>query len=116
MGEKILPSLFGMTHTENRRGVILKRKEDSADVATCARAGALCLQSWRAMLSTSLIERSIDEVIQMMEGWMGNWGTGSMGWWGGPWMILVWILAIAGVVAIVRLITSRSGTDKNNRD
>ena len=52
----------------------------------------------------------------MMEGWMGNWGTGSMGWWGGPWMILVWILAIAGVVAIVRLMTARSGTDKNNRD
>jgi len=68
------------------------------------------------MLSNSQNKRPFDKVIQMMEGWMGSWGTGSMGGWGGPWMILVWILAIAGVVAIVRLITARSGTDKNNRD
>ena len=52
----------------------------------------------------------------MMDGWMGNWGTGSMGGWGGSLMILVWILAIVGIIAVVRLITARSGTDKNNRD
>jgi len=52
----------------------------------------------------------------MMEGWMGNWGTGSMGGWGGPWMILVLILAVVGIVAVVRLTSARSGTDKNKRD
>ena len=52
----------------------------------------------------------------MMEGWMGNWGTGSMGWWGGPGMILVGILAIVGIVAIVRLVTARSGTKKDYRE
>ena len=52
----------------------------------------------------------------MMEGWMGNWGTGSMGGWGGLWMIVVGILAIVGIVAVVGLITARSGSDKNTRD
>ena len=78
-------------------------------------AGPLCLQNSRAMLSKSPYKWPIDKVIQMMDGWMGNWGTGSMGWWGGSMMILFWFLVIAGVVAIVRLITARSGTDKDNR-
>lgn len=55
----------------------------------------------------------------MMEGWMGSWGAGSMGWWGGAWMILFmilfWILVIAGIVVGIRWMTTRSGTDKNNR-
>ncbi len=63
------------------------------------------------MLPNSLIELSTDEVIQTMEGWMGNWGTGLIGGWGGSLMILVWVLAIVGIVAVVRLITARSGTN-----
>ena len=38
----------------------------------------------------------------MMDGWMGDWGVGSMGWWGGSWMVLFWILVIAAIVALVR--------------
>ena len=68
------------------------------------------------MLYASLVRCLIFEVKPMMDGWMGNWGTGSMGGWGGSLMILVWILAIVGIIAVVRLITARSGTDKNNRD
>lgn len=46
---------------------------------------------------------------------MGSWGSVSMGWWGGPWMILVWVLAIAGVVCIVRSMNAKTGTDKHDR-
>lgn len=39
----------------------------------------------------------------MMQGnWMGSWGTGYMGGGGGFWMILVVILAIVGIVAVIR--------------
>jgi len=39
----------------------------------------------------------------MMQGdWMWGWGTGSMGEWGGSWMILVVIAVIVGIVAFMR--------------
>ncbi|MEO7813656.1 MAG: hypothetical protein ABIR73_16600 [Usitatibacter sp.] len=59
--------------------------------------------------------RLVVEEISMMEGWMGSWGAGSMGWWGGAWMILFWILVIAGIVVGIRWMTTRSESDKNNR-
>ena len=39
----------------------------------------------------------------MMQGdWMGSWGTGYMGGWGGLLMILVVLLIIVGLVAAIR--------------
>ena len=39
----------------------------------------------------------------MMQGdWMGSWGAGYMGGWGGLPMILVVVIVIGGIVAIVR--------------
>ncbi len=43
----------------------------------------------------------------MMGGWME--GMGSMGWWGGPWMIVVWIGVIVGLVVAVRWLIGQSG-------
>jgi hypothetical protein len=43
------------------------------------------------------------EAMTMMQGdWMGSWGTGFMGRWGGLWMALVVILVIVGIVAVIR--------------
>jgi hypothetical protein len=33
---------------------------------------------------------------------MTGWGTGYMGGWGGLWMTLIVILAIVGIVAVMR--------------
>ncbi|OIQ87416.1 hypothetical protein GALL_307110 [mine drainage metagenome] len=39
----------------------------------------------------------------MMQGnWMGDWGTGYMHGWGGLWMLLIVILAIVGMIAVIR--------------
>ncbi len=38
----------------------------------------------------------------MQGGWMGNWGTGYMGGWGGLGMVLIVILFVAGIVALIR--------------
>lgn len=39
----------------------------------------------------------------MMQGnWMGSWGTGYMGGWGGVSMIVVAVIVIFGIVALVR--------------
>lgn len=38
----------------------------------------------------------------MRDDWMGSWGTGYMGVWGGVSMILVVVVAIVVIVAIVR--------------
>lgn len=41
--------------------------------------------------------------MTMMQGdWMGGWGTGSMGGWGGLWMTLIVIAVIVGIVAVIR--------------
>jgi hypothetical protein len=60
--------------------------------------------------------RSIFEKMQMMQGWMGSWGAGSMGWWGGSGMILLGIVVIAGIVVIVRLISARPDAGKSGRN
>ncbi len=38
----------------------------------------------------------------MQGGWMGNWGAGYMGGWGGLGMVLIVILFVVGIVALIR--------------
>jgi len=47
----------------------------------------------------------------MGPGMMGNWG---MGWFGGIFMILFWILIIVGLVFVVRWLIQTSGRGKNS--
>ena len=47
---------------------------------------------------------------QMGPGMMGGWGGSGMGWFGGIFMIIFWILIIVGVIFLIRwLIQSTKG-------
>jgi len=52
------------------------------------------------------------------EGWMGGWGMGSMDWAGGPWMIVLTLVVIAGIIVVARATSTRSITlsEKTTRD
>ena len=41
---------------------------------------------------------------------------GASGWWMGVWMLMFWILAIAGVVALARAGRRREGRNQRARD
>jgi putative membrane protein len=48
----------------------------------------------------------------MFGGMNGGWGMG----FGGPFMILFWILVIVGVVVLVKWLLDQSSTGKGSRD
>lgn len=48
----------------------------------------------------------------MFGGMNGGWGMG----FGGPFMILFWIVVIVGVVVLVKWVLDQSSADKGSRD
>ena len=55
----------------------------------------------RFRLSVSIFKKQ-EEITMMRGDWMGGWGAGYMGGWGGLGMVLIVVLAVVGIIAIMR--------------